>query len=232
MNRSDVENGIYRAWDVLGQLCLAETFSTPAPLEVDDEFRRLALSDDTTYTSLYLYGLSASQYNIMLLDYSYLQFGWSGDDNVRYAYYPNPYIVRSSDIMEFQRLRKLLESGVITAEEYFHLLDGKPSGSRVPLLRYENAPAQFMPLRHPCSHFHIGHHAENRWPANRILTPLAFTLLVCKNYYSEEWFALGDDEMIDYRNTFDKLMIEERQKCRAMGEQFFTADEARSFHFA
>lgn len=232
MNRSDVENGIQRSWATLGELSLAESFSSGAPIVADGNFVTLALSDDTKYTKLYMYGLSASQYNILLSDYSYLQFGWSDGDNVRYAYYPNPFVGGVSDTKEFRRLRKLLEEGLITADEHSSLLRERQIESRIPLLRYENAPGQWRELRHPCSHFHIGHHAENRWAANRVLTPLAFTLLVCKQYYSEEWFAFGDDESIDFGNRFEAALVQERQHCRSIGDDYFTANEARSFHFA
>lgn len=230
MNRGDIENGIQRAWKTLEALGIAETFSTPGPLEPDATFVEMALSGDVKYSKLYMYGLHASQYNMMFSDYSFLQFGLNGEDEVRYAYYPNPFIAAASDLNDFRRLRKLVEADVITAEDYNSLISDKPAEGRVPLLRYENAPGQWKAFRHPCSHFHIGHHADNRWAANRVLTPNAFTLLVCKQYYSEEWFAFGDDDAADYGNHFEKKLVDERQNCRVIGDDLFTKDEARSFH--
>ena len=87
-------------------------------------------------------------------------------------------------------------------------------------------------LRHPCSHFHLGHHSENRWAINRVLTPLAFTLLVLKQYYSEEWEVLGDNAQVEFGNIFEGELIQERTNCRAIGDDLFTANEGRSFHLA
>ena len=103
---------------------------------------------------------------------------------------------------------------------------------QAPLLRYEHAPDQYQELHHPCSHFHIGHHADNRWALNRVVTPRAFTLLILKHYYGSVWRDLGHDEADECGNGFETKLIEEKTRCRSIGDSLFSALEARSFFFA
>lgn len=120
-------------------------------------------------------GLSLSHYNILLTDYSYFQFSWDRENYVRYAYYPNPFISgKDNELESFRRLQELVESGLLQHEEYLTILSERSAMSGIPMLRYENAPDQRKKFAHPCSHFHIGFHSENRWPVRRILTPYAF----------------------------------------------------------
>ena len=165
----------------------------------------------------------------MLTDYSYFQFSWSVPDSVRYAYYPNPF---EGSVADFKRQRELVESGLITQDEYLSILRDARLDPRVPLLRYEHAPDQYRGLHHPCSHFHIGHHADNRWALNRFLTPFAFTLLILKHYYGAVWRDLGRDEADECGNSFESKLIEEKTNCRPISDALFSAIEARSFFFS
>lgn len=232
MNRAEVENGIQRSWKVLEDLGLAESFSVPGVLEINEEFRDLALGGAKRYSELYLTGLRQSYYNILLLDFSFLQFSWSGENAVRYAYYPNPFISGDADLLRFRKLRKLFEEGAIGLEDYYTLLDETPPEGRIPLLRYENAPDQWKELSHPCSHLHVGFHGDNRWPFRRLLTPLAFTLFVSKQYYSTEWTTFGTDDNDEFGNVFENKLVLERMNCHELGDALFTAKEARTFHLA
>lgn len=173
MNRRDVENSIHRSWTFLEKLDLAASFSCPGVLPVNEDFRDLALAAETKYTTLYMHGLQNSHYNILLADYSYFQFSWDKDEDVRYAYYSNPFIATGHSVDKFKRLNELLSAQMITIEEYHSLLNDVQPEIRVPLIRYENSPAQYVALKHPCSHLHIGFHSENRWAVRRIISAIA-----------------------------------------------------------
>ena len=232
MQSSDVRSGIQRSWEIVNALDLGETFSNPLPLAVDEQFRDIVLSD-ATYIEVYLAGLSRSHYNFLLVDYSYFQFSWEKLDHIRYAYYPNPFLgPAEASISEFKRRRELVESGLITHEEYFALLRDSPAQFRIPAFRYENSPDQRQELRHPCSHMHIGHHGEDRWALNRVLTPFAFTLLVLKHYYSPSWREMGDDPADPYGNSFEARLAQEKSaKCALVPAALFSPKEATSFFF-
>lgn len=228
MNSKSVQSGIRRAWDILSKTGLSETFSDPAPLDVSAEFRKLVLSD-CDYVTVYLAGLRLSHYNFLLTDYAYFQFSVSHDDHVRYAYYPNPF---AHNIADFKRRQELVEAGMVTQEEFLGMLADTRADYRIPIIRYENAPDQHKGLPHPCSHFHIGHHSDNRWPIRRLLTPLAFVLLIIKQYYGELWRDFGDDESNSFGNKFEADLVRERSSCRVIEAEYFTAVEERSFHFS
>ena len=180
-------------------------------------------------------GLRLSHYNFLLTDYSYFQFSWSAEGAVRYAYYPNPHIAGQEavdGIAAIRRWNELLEAELITFEEYLALLkDSKPE-FRIPLIRYENAPGEYRALQHPCSHFHIGHHGGNRWALNRLLTPTAFTLLLCKLYYSAAWDAHWGEKDGKRFNKFEEQLAVERNKSMQLTDQHFNQDEVKSFYFA
>ncbi|PLZ00962.1 DUF2290 domain-containing protein [Burkholderia sp. WAC0059] len=233
MDRSDVIRGINRTWDTAELLGIAEVFGNSGILPVNEKFRDLLFSSDTLYTDIYLAGLSMSHYNVLLSDYSYFQFSWERESYVRYAFYPNPFISgKEEDLSKFKRLRELVTAEMITHEEYLSLISDNSSSSGVPMFRYENAPDQRRKFRHPCSHFHIGFHSENRWPLNRILTPFAFSLLVFKAYYGFSWKEIGDNDEQDISNVFERMLIEEKTNCRLVSAELFEKIEERSFFFS
>jgi hypothetical protein len=233
MNRDSVANGVIRTWEIADELALAETFANAGLLPLNELFRDLALSGEATYCDLYLSGLSLSHYNILLSDYSYFQFGLDRPDYVRYAYYPNPFISgKEEDTLKFRQRRELVEAGMISHEDYLAILDGDHVASGVPMLRYENAPDQRVLFRHPCSHLHIGFHSENRWPLHRVLTPLAFSLLVFKAYYGAPWHLVGADETVEVKNVYEQILIDEKAECRLVAQELFEDIERRSFYFS
>jgi len=151
---------------------------------------------------------------------------------VRYAYYPNPFISgRAEDTTAFLKLKQLVDSELISHEDYLNLLDSKKSLNGKPMLRYENAPEQRTRFFHPCSHFHIGFHSENRWPLKRILTPLAFSMLVFKQYYGENWRGLGDDDDPEVSNVFERGLIKEKTNCNIVSDILFEKIEEQAFFF-
>lgn len=232
MKRHDIENSIYRSWTFLERLKLEETFANCSVLDVNEEFRNLALSSDTAYVKLYLYGLNISYYNFLLIDFSYFQFSWKTEDDVRFVFYPNPFVKDSNSVEKFKKYDRLLKSGDIDIEEYYMLLDETKPEMKIPLIRYENSPSQHDKLRHPCSHFHIGLHADNRWAVRRILTPFAFTMFIVKQYFQSEWRKEDIFQDNNFKNNdLEDMLIKERKNCKELSDEFFTDIETQSFYF-
>jgi len=231
MNRDDVVRGINRTWTTADELGLAQTFGSAGVLGVNEEFRDLIFTGSASYDDVYMKALELSHYNILLNDYSFFQFGWEGRGLVRYAYYPNPFIASKEDAEYLKSREELVSAQMISHEEFLYLLKSRGSVSGVPMLRYENAPSQRSAFYHPCSHLHIGFHSENRWAVNRILTPYAFSLLVYKHYYGSPWKEFGDNSEIEYKNNFERSLVEEKANCFVVDESLFGVDEQRSFYF-
>lgn len=97
-----------------------------------------------------------------------------GIQELRYAYYPNPY-----QFLEYQKELKdcndLLNNEIITEENYSQMISEAIFTHDIPSIRYDYSPTQYEERFHPASHFHIGFHGENRWPVTRVLTPYSFS---------------------------------------------------------
>jgi hypothetical protein len=233
MNRSQVQRGIIKTWETAESLGIAESFSQSTPLPIHNEFRDLILSGHASYRDVYTSALSWSYYNVLLNDYSFFQFSLDRDSYVRYAYYPNPFLSGTpQDLAAFKQRRELVEAGMLTHEDFLRLISDSSHFSGVPMLRYENAPDQRVRFHHPCSHLHIGFHAENRWPLRRTLTPYAFSLLIYKNYYGSHWRTFDDEVNDDIRNSLDRELISEKSLCALVREDLFDPIEERSFFFS
>lgn len=233
MQRREVASGILNAWRYVDELTIGETISDPSPLAVNDEFRNVSLREDAPYVNVYLCGLRLNHYNFLLKDYSYFQFSWAVEEEVRYAYYPNPFIVgRDAQRGKVARWHELLEADLITFEEYLSIVRESKPDVRIPVIRYENAPSQYISLSHPCSHLHVGHHPENRWAVRRVLTPVAFALWIAKLYYSNEWDSFWKSENDTRVNKFELALKREKNNCAVVADQLFSKDEIDSFYLA
>jgi hypothetical protein len=233
MNEAQFAKSIKRVWTVATAMGVAESFAVPTSLNASDEFIQLARSRSTTYEELYLLGLETGQNNIVLADYAYLQFSRT-NDGLRYAYYPNPFLTTSrASVAELAELREYVEEGVIELEEFLHRVAELRHSQHPPLVRYEYAPDQYVELRHPSAHFHLGHHSENRFAAKRILSPAAFGSLFLKLFYSDYWVGVAPIPQRDGTQAdLDDLLIKYKRECQILPDDLFSVKEAAQFYIA
>lgn len=123
-----------------------------------------------------------------------------------------------------------LNSGLISLEDYSSILEEMPESVTIPTIRYECSFAQYKPFWHPCAHFHIGHHYENRWPVKKVLSPLSFTMIIINKYYSSEW-SIHDDDDHTYKNKLNEEMAKIQKSCKTLSDGYFSSKEAEIFHF-
>jgi len=233
LNSADLARGIRKVWDYAKILKLDEVFSGPTALEASESFKELALSNSANYEEIYLAGLRESQYNILLKDLAYFQFGLGQQGSVRYAYYPNPFLGRSdAAVKDLSELKDFVEEGILDIDEYLHRISELRRPQHPPLVRYENAPAQHVELIHPCSHFHFGHHSDNRWPIRRVLTPSLFSLLLFKHHYSEFWLSTRDIKIGRNGMSIDELLSKSKKECQILPVELFTDQESKQFYFS
>jgi hypothetical protein len=228
MNRADFITSIRRSWDLVIRTDLGLSFSVPVPLPVNPEFRDLLYESGSAYEDVYVLALRRSHYNFILSDFSFFQFSFfESDRSTRMAFFPNPF-----QLLDFspEELEILVSEGAISYEDYASLSGEARILHRAPPIRYEYAPGQYREIIHPSSHFHIGHHSENRWSIERMLTPLAFTMWIIKQYYSTEWamFADAGDKLLNKLNT---ELEAERQKCPPLPQELFSDRERSLFYF-
>lgn len=226
MNERDFQRSISRAYSVADELKISQSFSVPCSLGVNEEFRDTILDSKSTYLDVYYKAIQLGHYNFILQDFSFFQFSRNSDKDFRYAYYPNPHV--DSDFSKIRELYDWVKEEVLDEEEFMAILDSAKLKFSIPPIRYEYAEDQYKELKHPCSHFHIGFHSENRWPLSKLLTPYAFTLLILNQYYSEHWKA-GDAEEHEFKNLYSGYLVAERQECRRVAIEFFSEKDKRIF---
>lgn len=230
MTPADVRSGVRSAWAFIQRVELDEALSSFVPLGVDEQFRDIALDPDRRYEEVYLTGLAQSHYNFVLRDYSYFQFSCDVRDEYRFAFLPNPFLSTTA-AGELGDLQDYVREGAMTLDEYLHRISELRAGQYPPPIRYENSPRHYKKYIHPQSHFHIGHHGENRWPLDRELTVTAFTTMIVKYFYGRAW---GDAKHVDAQsglNALETTLATEKARCQLVSVARFSADErAQFFH--
>jgi len=232
VNRPDVISGIRKVWEFSKALSVGELFSNPMPLVPSQAFVDVAIDPYSSYESLYLCGLQNGDYNIQLADFSYFQFGFSKQDHVRFAYYPNPFLGSSTEVVaEVEELRGYVEEGLVTIEEFLHRVAEIRNSQHAPLLRYENAPDDYIEFLHPCSHFHFGHHTENRWLIQRVLSPLSFALIVFQQFHSRSWQGTPTLTALGKTASPWTFLAAEKYSCRVLPDDLCSNEERTLFSF-
>lgn len=231
MKEVDLVPQIRKAWTYAKALEIDELFSGPTALNPSDEFKVLAVSEIVTYEELYLVGLRDGQYNILLRDFSFFQFGIGRVDDVRFAYFPNPFLGAAQDaVAKLHEMREYVTEGVISMEEFLHSISEIRQPRHPPLVRYEYSKDQYVETSHPCSHMHLGLHGENRWPVRRHLTANAFVLLVFRLFYLRYWMKAGKVKECKEKTTMDAILETARAESRILGDDEFSEVEAQRFY--
>lgn len=230
MTRDEIIGGINSAWRHAVALGIAESFANPTPFSPNNRFKDASLDGRRSYEDVYLFGLSDVQYNFILSDYSFFQFSGGIDESVRFAFYPNPFFGASADSMsELGELREYVEEGAVTVDQYLLRVAEMREARSVPPVRYEHAPSQYKELEHPCSHLHLGFYDAGRWPGSRVLTPLAFVLLIFKLFYSQSVQESAVGLMAGELCAIDAALIAEKNNCRILPEALFSKNERAQF---
>jgi len=232
VNKAELVAQIHKSWRYAKALKVDELFSGPTALEASDAFKKLAISPVSSYEELYLVGLRDSQYNILLKDYSFFQFGAGGGDGVRFAYYPNPFLGAVPDTLaELKEMQEYVAEGIIDVDEVLHQVSEIRRPQHPPHVRYEYSKHQYLEATHPCSHIHFGFHGGNRWPVRRYLTAHAFALLIFRAFYLDFWICADTIKTGDRDLTLDTVLQQARAECRMLYDGEFSSAEAQRFYF-
>ncbi|MFS1979223.1 DUF2290 domain-containing protein [Vibrio lentus] len=199
---SEFNRSIVKVIELADKLELLFQAGAAASLNVSYEVKKTTRKA-TSYTEVYDVIAGQQEFNIMLSDRSMFQFTETKqNEELRLVYYPNPY-----QFVEYQSIRKealeLLDSKEFTEVEYEQYISEADFSCDVPVIRYDLSVDQHCEYYHPAAHFHIGFYAENRWPVDRVLTPLAFFLKILANYYPSTWKSQEDLTLVPKVNTLD-----------------------------
>lgn len=230
MDGAEFGSKLRAAMDFFDDVGLIRTVSSIHSLPVREEFNAVALAPESSYKEIYLCAVSNSYYNIMLQDFSILQFSWTSDEAWRLAYLPNPWISGVEGAIEKVAEWEILEElGRYDQEEVALLIGDLPYYGSIPPIRFEFSVAQYRELSHPSAHFHIGRHTENRWPLSKKLNPLTFSMIIVKMYYVNNWAPYSFYYTGAEAGCLDARLVEQLERSGLVRE--FTEIERRSFHF-
>lgn len=231
MNKAQLKEQIHKSWIYIKAAKIDEVFSGPASLDPSVDFKTVSVDPDASYEEVYLTGMRGGEYNILLRDYSFFQFGVTNQGDARFAYYPNPFIGADPNALnELADMREYISEGVVTMDQFLHRVSELRRSQHPPLVRYEYSKQQYVEASHPCSHLHIGFHDSNRWPVRRYLTAHAFTLMILRLFYLELWLKAEPLTSGPERLQLDEILAKVRADCRMLYENEFSASEERRFY--
>lgn len=230
MTDADFLRSIAKVYEFFTELGIGRNFRNPHSLPVNQDFNTLALDTSVLYEDVFVCALRLGHFNIQLKDFSIFQFSKVGDE-VRLCFYPAPF--GPQEFFTMQKVTDSLDAGAIDFETYCFFLEGVKFNSRRPLIRYEYSTKQYERGVHPASHFHLGTYGEDRWVCERILSPMAFALLIGRLYFLPDWEAVTQQIAEDQRsNEFDDRYFKEKIECAVSDVQHFSEFERGQFHFA
>ena len=232
MDVAEFRNSVRGAWELLHtELGIARAVSSLSSLQVDTQFNDIALNPASSYQEIYLAAVSRSYYNIILQDYSIYQFSWMSPLSWRFAYLPNPWIAGVEGASELVDEWETLEGlGAYDQEEIAMLISELPYYGSIPPIRFEYAVDQYREMSHPCAHFHVGRHSDNRWASSRHLNPLSFVMMVTRLYYIESWAPRSKFFDDSCQSCLDVRLIQELERSGCVHD--FTQTEKMSLHIS
>jgi hypothetical protein len=148
------------------------------------------------YVDIYQTAIDKYDYNVLLADYSVLQFDFRLDRprlSIRYAYLESPYDFSTYEEYLQEAGLFYAQAGEILREQYEEDLSQSPLRPSFTPIRYEYDEDEYIERVHPASHMHIGHCNEVRLPIGRFVTPKLFLLFVLRHIYHVKWKKLVDD---------------------------------------
>jgi hypothetical protein len=231
MDETKFSRDIAFAWFLLNsRLRLGRQIISMRPIQPDAEFQKAALDEESAYEAVYKVGLSRSNYNILLIDYAFLQFGFSSNKAWRLAYYPNPWVSGVERAIEkISEWETLEEEGVATTEEVAELFGEMPYRGFVPPIRFDYAEDHYKEIRHPAAHIHIGMYPQSRLACSTKLTPSTFSLFIAKMFYAAKWSGCSSFfSEIPEAECLDLKLIERLSASGPVGS--FSETEYRALH--
>lgn len=193
------------------------------------DFVQIFQKDD--YENIYRTAMENNDFDFLLQDDSFFQFTYSNDGYklLRYAYYENPFIYESYNVFLNSELGlSEAECGDMFLKDYEQYVSEAKLKKTITPFRYdydENIKF-YQEMLHTGSHIHIGHNNEIRIPANKILTPLGFSIFVLRNQYPQ-YYKLALEEQ-----KFKKMILSEKNAFKECDKKLFGDNDASQLYIS
>jgi hypothetical protein len=194
------------------------------------------VSQNNDYQLVYHIARRKMDYNILLEDNSFFQFGYREKDgeiiNITYAYYEMPIVVKPFKAFE-NEYYKLYPQGIEELktvaelyEDYTQYISEAPKKDNFFPIRYDYDVDGYRGLRHPKSHLHIGHNTQLRIPLSTIIFPREFVAFIFRHVYFDDWVeCIGDSSFL---GAYKKI----KDSCIPLGNESFNENERNDFFIA
>ena len=233
MNEGSMKDSIKLGIDLLKEVDLLNKINNTRPLSLNsnkfsDKFYSVCQKD--IYKDIYTAIMDNSDYDILLHDYSVIQFSMNinrdkvDDMTIRYAYYPN-----FGNVKTYKEFLEELdldydECGEEFMYEYEQSLAEAEINIGICPIRYDYDYRLYQGINHSVSHIHIGHKYEVRIATSKVLTFDKFILFVIRNIYPLKWKTI----------TSSRKLLEEclkiKSKCKDIKDEHFTREEKKLFY--
>ena len=229
MDERAFNKSINRAWEFIDAAAIGQVIASPSSLETNPEFRATCLRYDASYEEAYLCGMRNNAYNILLEDYSFLQFTRENSEELRYAYYPNPYLGDNFSAQDVPLEADFDDD--FDMEGYLQSISEIRNFQRAPVIRYEYVVQQYVEVQHPCAHFHVGQHSDNRWSVRRILKPETFALIVLKQFYRNKFNTAKELPSGARQVSLKSIYLEAKANLPLVHQNYFSREDEKEFYW-
>lgn len=153
------------------------------------------------FSSVWKKILKNNDFHFLLEDQSIIQIE-KKDNMLRYTFYGVPFIFVSYKNYLIGQGHKFAEVGYSYQNEYNQKLYESDLKKYPVYIRYDYCEDEYKEFCHGVSHLHVGLYNDLRITSCKELTPLAFLMLILKNFYYNTWKKIAEDPKIskDFEN--------------------------------
>lgn len=228
MNKGKYFDSVNKAYSFLKHMSLVKEKNVAKMDQCSsDKFSKIfkKMSKKERYIEIYKKGIEDNEYDILLIDSSFIQFSFDEEPGIiRYAYYPNPNQVKSYEEFLNKELESCVEEvGDTCRDLYEQYVEEQAELIQVTSFRYDYNTELYDDMVHSAAHFHFGGE-DIRVPCDRVLTPFSFVILVIHYYYGSKWKESVRDEKILLE------ILNAKGQCEPVIKKYFSQKEQKYFY--
>lgn len=179
----------------------------------------------TDFSSIFKNILENNDFHFLLKDQSIIQIE-KKDNLLRYTFYGVPFIFSSYEDYLIDQGHNFSEVGYSYQEEYNQKLYESELKKYPIYLRYDYSEEEYKEFCHGVSHLHIGLHNDMRITACKELTPLAFLMIILKNFYYNTWKEIIDNPTLS--KEFEKI----KSNCPELDSRVFNKRDKKELYLS
>lgn len=229
MNKGAFWASVEKSVQLLKKLDMDNSENFHKNFDYSPECRSYSRSED--YDKIYKCLLESLDYDVILYDYSLLQFDYKSDKEIRMVYIQNPKEFESfEDFLSENKIEHSPQSIYRLREEmdndYQQVLTEKPRLICPVYMRYDLDAKNRLNNEnvHAYAHLHIGLNNNIRIPIGIDLNPLTFMLFIIRHVYYDIWVNSIKNDKID------QVYLDCKNQCCILDSAVWTHDEKKALY--